>query len=345
MNYKNCVIFGGAGYIGSFFAAYLLESGLVNSVVLADITKKKEPIWPVQIRQGLKSGTVRYIECDVREITQFNELSSDFDLICNFAAIHREPGHADEEYFETNILGAENVTKWAESISCHRIIFTSSIAPYGVLEREKRESTLPVPVTAYGASKLVAEKIHIAWQNRDINNRYLSIVRPGVIYGPGEDGNVPRMIRAVKRGYFFYTGNQDTRKAGGYIKELVIAMHWVIHRQEAKAENVVLYNFTSKVAPTISEYVTTIQDVLGKRRFVLSLPYSVLLAASYVIDLIAKPFGLTHPFNHIRIRKLIKSNDVIPSYLISNGYKYKYNLNDAFQDWKESTPDDWLVKD
>lgn len=80
------------------------------------------------------------------------------DIIFNFAAVHRTPGHEDHEYFETNIRGAENVVAFAERHGIKQIVFTSSIAPYGPSEELKSEDTLPTPNSAYGISKLVAEK-------------------------------------------------------------------------------------------------------------------------------------------------------------------------------------------
>lgn len=105
------------------------------------------------------------------------------DVIFNFAAVHRTPGHEDHEYFETNILGAENVVAFAEKWNIKKIVFTSSIAPYGAAEELKKETTLPTPNTAYSISKLVAEKIHEKWQNGDAAHRQLTIVRPGVVFG------------------------------------------------------------------------------------------------------------------------------------------------------------------
>ena len=133
--------------------------------------------------------------------------------------------------------GAENVCSWADQVGCNRIIFTSSIAPYGPAEEPKDEQSLTVPVTAYGSSKLAAEKIHIAWQHKDIEDRQLVIVRPGVVFGPGEGGNVSRMIKAVLHRYFFYMGNAQTRKAGIYVKELCHAMIWVLQKQEETGES------------------------------------------------------------------------------------------------------------
>ena len=152
-----------------------------------------------------KYPQIELIKGDVRKYINWMPKER-VDLVANFAAVHREPGHNDYEYFECNIKGAENVCSWASKINCSKIIFTSSIAPYGPSEEKKDESTIPVPQTAYGSSKLVAEKIHSIWQAGD-SNRQLVIVRPGVVFGPGEFGNVSRLIKAVHKRYFFYMGN------------------------------------------------------------------------------------------------------------------------------------------
>ena len=126
------------------------------------------------------------------------------DIIFNFAAVHRTPGHEDHEYFETNIRGAENVVAFAEKWNIKKIVFTSSIAPYGAAEELKKETTLPNPNTAYGISKLVAEKIHEKWQNGDAAHRQLTIVRPGVVFGKGENGNFTRLYWAIRGHKFAY---------------------------------------------------------------------------------------------------------------------------------------------
>ena len=66
MTYSSVVIFGGAGYIGSYFAAYLLDENLADKIVLADITREKEKIWPDIVKKSEKDGRVQYVECDVR---------------------------------------------------------------------------------------------------------------------------------------------------------------------------------------------------------------------------------------------------------------------------------------
>lgn len=262
-------------------------------------------------------------------------------LIANFAAVHREPGHEGHEYYETNLLGAENICDWAVKVGCNQLIFTSSISPYGPSEEEKDESSLPVPATAYGGSKLVAENIHRTWQAADVERRHLVIVRPGVVFGPGEGGNVSRLIRAVLHGYFFYMGNRDTRKAGTYVKELCLAMIWALDRQKQSGERVTLFNMSMNPGPSISEYVDAVCKVAGVRRFVPSVPYFALLLVSALIEIVARPLGIIHPFSPVRIRKLVRSNNILPRHLESYHYPYKYTLETAFKDWKDSCPEEW----
>ena len=81
-----------------------------------------------------------------------------------------------------------SVIAFAEKHRIKKIVFTSSIAPYGAAEALKEETTIPMPNTPYGISKLVAEKIHVIWQSRKTDERQLTIVRPGVVFGKGENG-------------------------------------------------------------------------------------------------------------------------------------------------------------
>jgi len=338
--FRVCVLFGGSGFIGTHFARYLLESAMAEQVYLADIRPPDLGVWPEALQKVYGDGRVRYVPVDVRQPLEQVGLPRQADLVVNLAAVHREPGHKPHEYFATNILGAENVCAWSERADCPWIIFTSSIAPYGPTEDEKDESALPVPVTPYGASKLAAEKIHLAWQ-RGAAGRRLLMVRPGVVFGPGEGGNLTRLVRAVLRRYFFYMGNRRTRKAGGYVKELCHAMTWVIDRQAARGEGTVLFNFTMDPAPTVEEYVQTVCRVAGVRRFVPALPYRLLLGTSYPIEALSLPLGIQQPISPVRIRKLVRSNNIVPAYLRSAGYQYRYTLDHALTDWYRERPEDW----
>ncbi|MFW0755444.1 NAD-dependent epimerase/dehydratase family protein [Pseudomonas sp. H11T01] len=337
---SSAVIFGGSGFIGVFFAKQLLTSGNFEKIYLYDKEHVADKPFPYRTKLVREDARIVELKGDVRqEITW--QPQDKVTLIVNFAAIHREPGHEDFEYYETNLLGAENICAWAERVGCNEIVFTSSISPYGPSEQQKKELSLPVPLTAYGGSKLVAEKIHQIWLAADEAQRHLVIVRPGVVFGPGEGGNVSRLIKAVIKRYFFYMGNRDTRKAGTYVKELCGAIWWVLQRQKEQGEHFTLFNMSMNPGPSIQEYVETVCKVAGIQRKVPAIPYPMILSVAYVIELIARPFGIKHPFSPVRIRKLVRSNNIHPGFLVENGYSYRYTLESAFADWKVDSPEEW----
>ncbi|KAB0489633.1 NAD-dependent epimerase/dehydratase family protein [Pseudomonas vancouverensis] len=337
----NCaVIFGGSGFIGTFFAKHLIESKTVDVVYLYDKEQVGQKPFPYREALITQTSNIKEVNGDVRKPIVWTPQESVY-LVANFAAVHREPGHEDFEYYETNLLGAEHVCAWAEQINCSNIIFTSSISPYGPSDQAKDERSTPSPTTAYGGSKLAAEKIHQMWLAADQKTRHLVIARPGVVFGPSEGGNVSRLIKSVLNRYFFYTGNRETRKAGTYVKELCIAMLWVLKKQHANKSNLSLFNMTMNPGPSIEEYVKSVCIVAKIKRRVPSVPFTLLLSASHCIDAIATPLGIQHPFKPTRVKKLVKSNNILPTFLLENGYSYEYTLESALSDWKKNNPDEW----
>jgi nucleoside-diphosphate-sugar epimerase len=307
-------------------------------VIVADICPLQNDRITKQYSSYIENGCIEFIEVDVRQPINLG-MKDDVQLIANFAAIHREPGHEPKEYFETNLLGAENVCRWANLVDCKNMIFTSSIAPYGPSEEARDEQSLPVPTTAYGASKLAAEKIHQTWQAESKVSRKLVVVRPGVVFGAGEGGNVTRLIKATVKRYFFYMGNKNTRKAGTYVKELCNAMWWTL---DSKAEEEpILFNMSMNPGPTIEEYVNSVCEVAEIKRFVPNVPYPIMYAASLAIEPLTKLAGIDQPISPVRMRKLVKSNNIIPRYLADNSYKYLYTFKQALSDWRQDNKKDW----
>lgn len=336
---KVAVIFGGTGFIGSYYTQHLLENNGFDKVYIYDMEGIKTKTSMFRRKMLLNLDGVDEIIGDIRRPIDWVPAEK-ISLVANFAAIHREPGHTDSEYYETNLLGAENVCEWSERVGCKTIIFSSSISPYGSSEDERDESSTPVPNTAYGCSKLLAEKIHEMWEARGKQNR-LIIVRPGVVFGPGEGGNVSRLIKAVRNRFFFYAGNQSVRKAGIYVKELCFAISWVLERERDNSDNKTLVNMTMNPGPSIGEYVCTAAEVLRMNVWVPTVPYKILLVTAVAIETASKMFGFHTAVNSVRVRKLIKPNNILPNYLVQHGYEYKYSLRHAFEDWKKECPSDW----
>lgn len=334
------VIFGGTGFIGTHLAQHWLREKPAGKVVLVDLLPPRVEPYTTELQAALKDGRASFVQGDVRQPITPGQLPEHADLIFNLAAVHREPGHRPQEYFETNLRGGDNVCAWATAVGCDRIVFTSSISPYGPSEDVKDEDSLPVPETPYGSSKLAAEKIHQGWQS-GCSNRKLLILRPGVVFGPGEGGNVTRLVRSLVKGYFVYMGNRKTRKAGGYVKELCRVAQFGLEYQDRTGESVTLLNFSMNPLPALEDFVEAIQKATGIRRHPLSVPRSLLLGVSYPIDGIAKIFGIKQPISPVRVRKLFRSTSVDPKRLRNLGYQWKYSLEEAFMDWKRDLPRDF----
>lgn len=338
---KAVIIFGGTGFIGTHLTQHLLRAKLAERIVLVDNSPPRDASYAATLQEGLRSGSVQFVTMDVRKPIVPAILPSQADLIVNLAAVHREPGHRPEEYFETNLYGAENVCAYAAEIDCPRMVFTSSISPYGPSEGLKDEASLPIPETPYGSSKLAAEKIHLTWQAAD-RDRKLLILRPGVVFGPGEGGNVSRLIRSVVSGYFVYIGNQATRKAGGYVKELCSVIQFGLDHQDRAGETVTMLNFSMSPIPHLEDFVNAIRTVVGIRRSPYSVARFAVLGASYPIAGIAKAFGITQPISPVRVRKLFRSTSIDPRRLREIGYKWQFTLEDAFEDWRKDVPGDFI---
>lgn len=301
------------------------------------------------LREGQKLAST-YIEYDIRKpIENLPFTLTEDDVIFNFAAVHRTPGHEDHEYFETNIRGAENVVAFAEKWNLKKIVFTSSIAPYGAAEQLKMETTLPTPNTAYGISKLVAEKIHEKWQNggnrvkneegrvKNYNDRQLLIVRPGVVFGKGETGNFTRLYWAIRGHKFAYPGRKDTIKACIYVKELVRFLLWEteVKREERRVKNqnagVEIYNCCFEPAYTIQHIVEAMKKVTGLTQFVPDIPNWVIMSMARTAMLLGSPMGICPA----RVKKLQISTNICGEKLKNCGYQFKWSFEEALEDWFE----------
>lgn len=319
---QNAIIFGGTGYIGIRLARFLRGRGW-DHVVLADV---KPPT--VTLPEGIE-----YVTCDVRRPIGPQVGVRSADWLFNFAAIHREPGHAFREYFDTNLPGARNVCAYADAIGCEKLLFTSSIAVYGEITGPTHEGVRTYPDTGYGISKLCAELIHEAWQ-RAADGRRIVIVRPGVVYGPGDPGNILRMIRAIQKGIFFMPGDGSVRKSYAYIYGLLESMDFMMERPEAY----LCYNYVEQDTECLSSLAGAIASELGIRRPRLRVPTRALVSAAHVAQLLS---GGRSPIHPVRVRKAAQSTHIVPAELIRLGFEFRYSFAESLKHWRSIAPEDF----
>ena len=319
---KMAIIFGGTGYIGTNLAEYLIRRGWTG-VLLADI---RPPT-----RSHLQD--VAYEHCDVRKPIFAQIGPHRCDWIFNLAAIHREPGHDFREYFDTNLPGARNVCDYAGLIECRNILFSSSIAVYGEINQPTAETVPPYPDTGYGISKLCAELIHQGWQSRDPGRR-LVIVRPGVVYGPGDPGNILRMIRALQRGLFVMPGDGTIRKSYAYIYGLLDSMEFMLGRDEP----CLCYNYVERDTESLRELVAITSAMLGIRRPKMRVPESVLVGVAALAQFVT---GGRSPIHPVRVRKAAHSTHIIPAELIRLNFAFRYDFARSLEHWMSIAPEDF----
>ena len=321
---KICVLFGGAGYIGSYLVKRFISDKFFDHIIVVDIRGAIE-----------KDKNVVYVIGDVRNTVDIKlpgKVNSCESWVFNLAAIHREPGHDAHEYFDTNIQGAKNINDFLETTGIQNLYFTSSIAPYGRSREMREESSDCYPETPYGISKWKAESIHEVWQKSD-KKRRLIITRPSVIYGPGDPGNVLRMIRGVIKGTFFIPGDPEIVKSHGYIYGFIDSVIFTMY----KSDPFVLYNYAENPCFSLGEMVETIKASFDITRPVMRVPLLLLVIASTVITF----FYRKSPIHPVRVKKAAFPTNIKPGYLIDNGFDFKYVFPESLKHWKKTSPDDF----
>jgi nucleoside-diphosphate-sugar epimerase len=315
------VIFGGSGYIGTKISEFYLSKGY--TVYIADIKES-----PIKNHQN-----VVFERLDVRKNIPTSFIKHPIDWIFNLAAIHREPGHSSHEYFETNIKGAENICFFAEKVGCENIFFTSSISPYGPTINRTDETFLTQPNTPYGISKLSAEYIHKIWCEKK-SSRRLIIVRPGVIYGPEDPGNILRMIKAVKKGYFLLPVSSKIKKSYGYVYGLVESIEFMI----LQPDKTIVYNYVEKETECLGDMIKIVNESLGYNGKVLRFPLFLLKIAAEILFKINPNLNGIHPE---RVKKVARPTHIFPKELIERGFQFKYDFRSSLLHWKLISPKDF----
>jgi len=316
------VIFGGSGYIGTKLAEHLLNSQMVN-IVLADIR-------PVKI----SDKRISYIGCDVRNSIDLSLFpAGEVSWIFNLAAVHREPGHEVHEYYQTNLKGAQNVCAFADAVGCNNILFSSSISVYGPTPAPTDELADKMPNTAYGISKLVSEYIHRDWLAARPERR-LVIVRPGVVYGPGDPGNILRMVRAIKRGFFLLPVSGTIKKSYGYIYGLLESFDFVMGLPDRFA----IYNYVEKETIPLAGMIAAINRAFGYSGKMIRIPISLLLLAARIVHFVSPNLNGIHPD---RVKKVARPTHIVPGFLRDRGFNFSYDFESSLYDWLARSPGDF----
>jgi nucleoside-diphosphate-sugar epimerase len=316
---SRALIVGGAGFIGHHLATSLVARG--DEVVVLD---RARPCTPV-------AGATYHVG-DVRQPLTEQLCREAPNIVYNLAAVHRVPGHPDEDYYATNVAGATNVTDYCRAVGVSSLVFTSSISVYGASEEPKHEASTTAPDSAYGGSKVEAEVVHQAWADEDPSHS-LVVVRPAVVFGVGEGGNFTRLAAALKAHRFVYPGRRDTVKGCGYVGELVRTMAFAVELGRPRF----LYNFCYPTPYTIEDICHAFRRVGGLPRPLGTVPLRPMVAAGRTFDRLSR-LGLRTDIGEARIMKLVRSTHIVPQALLDAGYEFETDLDEGLRRWRDAPP-------
>ncbi len=281
------VILGGAGFIGTRLTGLLRGNG--QTVRIGDIRR---------------SESYREIsaECDVRHATAVEEFVRGAGVIVNLAAEHRDDVRPLSRYHEVNVGGAVQVCAAARTAGVQKIIFTSSVAVYGFHRRAVDENGPFAPFNEYGKTKLAAEGVYREWAEED-PTRTLVIIRPTVVFGEGNRGNVYNLLRQIAIGRFFMVGSGTNVKSMAYVGNVSA---FIAHTLSL-GPGIHISNYVDGPDLSTRDLIAHINLCLGRHRSVRKIPKSIAIAGGHVLDLVARNSGRTFPVSAVRIRKFCET--------------------------------------
>jgi GlcNAc-P-P-Und epimerase len=304
-------VIGGSGFIGSWLVGVLLNQG--HSVRIID-------------KQASRPHPQLWSEADVRDPDGLLEACRGCNVLYNLAAEHRDDVDPVELYREVNVGGARNVCAAAEALGIRKLIFTSTVAVYGFPEGEVDESAPTNPFNEYGRTKLEAERVLLEWTGRAAD-RSLAIVRPTVVFGPGNRGNVYVLLDHLANGRSIVIGDGRNKKSMAYVANVA---DFLAHVLDA-GPGVHICNYVDKPDHDMNELVALANDTLGRGR-ALRVPYALAMAAGMAFDLVGQVTGRQLSISSVRVRKYASSTQFAANRALAAGFRPRHSLRDALVD-------------
>lgn len=305
---KKITVIGGSGFIGTNLCQKL--SLKQQDFEIIDLKMSN------QFPEKCKIADVRDAETLRATITG--------DVVVNLAAVHRDDVRDKSEYQRTNVNGAENVALVCSEKNIEKIIFTSTVAVYGFAEPGTDEAGAINPFNEYGRTKFEAEEKLRNWQKK--SGKSLIIVRPTVIFGEGNRGNVYNLLNQIASGKFLMVGKGENKKSMAYIGNIVAFLEACI----VADRRYVLFNYVDTPNLTMNELISEVRAKLkGKSGVGPRLPLWLGLILGYAADFVSKLSGKNLPISSIRVKKFTSStefrsakanlDDFVAPFLLSDG--------------------------
>lgn len=307
------IVIGGSGFIGTRLVEQLVREESSTPQII-DI--KPSRAFPNLFRYG-----------DVRSVGDLTNAVSSNSVIINLAAEHRDDVHPVSNYYDVNVDGARNICSVARERGINQIIFTSTVAVYGLQSVGVGETSIVAPFNDYGKSKLMAERIFLEWQREMPDVRSLTIIRPTVVFGEKNRGNVFNLMSQIHSKTFLMVGTGENRKSIAYVGNVAA---FIGHAMRF-GPGVHLYNYVDKPDFRMRELVGKVREALGRSGSVwISLPVSLGMAIGRAADLAARFTGVKFPVSEIRVRKFC-ANSTFETSVFESGFSPPFKIEYALE--------------
>ena len=273
------IITGATGFVGKNLTQYL--------------TTKSDTVIPLSIRNG------------------DYQLDNTADVIIHLAGKAHDTKNTSEEsdYYQINTeLTKVLFDKFLQSDIKDFIFFSSVKAAADSVEGTLTEDSKANPQTAYGKSKLKAETYLLSKQLP--SNKRLIIIRPCMIHGEGNKGNLNLLYKVIKFGIPWVLADYDNRRSFISIDNLNYVVYEILNHLEIPSG---IYNIADDKPMSTNALITLIAESINKKPRLLKIP-------KFAISQMAKIGDKAHlPLNTERLQKLTES------YVVSN-QKIKQSL-------------------
>lgn len=307
---KKISVIGGSGFVGT---------NLCRKLVL-----KKQDFEIIDLKMSNQFPKKCKI-ADVRDAETLRDTITG-DVVVNLAAVHHDDISDKSEYQRTNVDGSENVALVCSEMGIKKIVFTSTVAVYGFAEPGTDETGAINPFNEYGRTKFEAEEKLKAWQVKDQNS--LIIVRPTVIFGEGNRGNVYNLFDQIASGKFLMVGAGENKKSMAYIGNVVAFLETCISTDQKYG----VYNYVDSPDMTMNELVSLVRLKLkGKGGVGLRLPYWLGQLLGLTADAISFLTGKRLPVSSIRVKKFASTTEFKSSKVNLDGFSAPFLLTDSIE--------------
>ncbi|GAA3931748.1 NAD-dependent epimerase/dehydratase family protein [Chitinophaga oryziterrae] len=281
----NTLLTGASGFVGKNLSAYLLSEGMSITEVTRQSAGNNAITWE-DIRQNVTDKTA-------------------YDVYIHLAGKAHDLKNvsAPEEYFLINTELTKQLFKHFLSSGAKDFIYFSSVkAAADAVDNILDEELVPNPQTPYGLSKLRAEE-YLLSQPLPTDKR-LVILRPCMIHGPGNKGNLNLLYGFIKRGIPYPLAAFDNRRSFLGIDNLLFVIREIIRNKDIPSG---IYNVADDEGLSTKQLVKLIARAMNRSARVWYIPKGLLIAMAKIGDI-----GRL-PLNSHRLQKLTES------YMVSNG--------------------------